>query len=166
MSGKKPSAQSSKQASYYKLVAENRAARRNYEILDTYEAGIELRGTEVKSAFLGNANLKDGWARIKDGEAFLEKVHIAKHDRTGEYDNHEPLRSRKLLLHKREIRKLEKMTATKGLTLVPLRLYFNESRKLKVLISLARGKNTRDKRDDIKKKEAKKDMARAIKNSY
>mmetsp|Transcript_39929 Transcript_39929/g.62487 ORF Transcript_39929/g.62487 Transcript_39929/m.62487 type:complete len:208 (+) Transcript_39929:80-703(+) len=160
---KLPDSKSKAAKQYYKLIANNKSARRNYELLDSYEAGISLKGTEVKSAFLGNANIKDGWCRIKDGEVFLEKCHIAKHETTGEYDQHEPVRARKLLLHKREIRNLEKKANTQGLTIVPVRMYFNENRKIKVEICLARGKNVRDKRDDIKARDTKRNLSRLIK---
>ena len=139
-----------------KVVATNRKARHNYEILDTYEAGIVLTGTEVKSLRLGNANLSDSYALIKNGELWLQGMHISPYDQ-GSYANVDPLRSRKLLLHKKEILKLHGKLSSRGSTLVPLKAYFAHN-VVKILIGLARGKREFDKREDI----AKRDAERAI----
>ncbi len=147
-----------------KVVAQNKKAFHDYFILDTYEAGIELKGTEIKSVRKGSANLKDSYIRIKDNEAFIENMHIAPYEQ-GNIFNHEPLRTRKLLLHKKEIKKLQKEVKENGLTIVPTKLYFNTS-KLKVEIALVRGKKLYDKRQDLKAKDAKRDIDRALKNAY
>ena len=136
----------------------------DYFILDTYEAGIELKGTEIKSVRLGHVNLKDGFIRFKNNEAFIENMHIAPYEQ-GNIFNHQPLRNRKLLLHKKQIKKLQREVKENGLTVVPTKLYFNTS-KLKVEIALARGKKLYDKRQDLKAKDAKRDMERALKNAY
>jgi len=135
-----------------KLVATNRKARHDYAILETFEAGIVLKGTEVKSLRRGNANLVDGYAVIKAGEVWLVGMHISPYEH-GSYSNVEPTRSRKLLLHRNEIRKLLTKTKERGLTLVPLKVYFKNG-VAKVLIGLAKGKNVYDKRHDIAKREA------------
>lgn len=147
----------------YKIVADNRQARYLYEILETYEAGLVLQGTEVKSVREGKANLKDGYALIRNGEAWLLNVHISPHITTSEYFNHDPRRTRKLLLHRQELRKLIGKVEQKGLTLVPLKLYLKRG-LVKVTIGLARGKKIHDKREDLKRKEAKRDVERALKN--
>ena len=147
-----------------KVVSQNKKAFHDYFILDTFEAGIELKGTEIKSVRKGNTNLKDSFIRIKNNEAFIENMHIAPYEQ-GNIFNHEPLRTRKLLLHKKEIKKLQKEVKENGLTIVPTKLYFNTS-KLKVEIALARGKKLYDKRQDLKAKDAKRDMERALKNAY
>jgi SsrA-binding protein len=147
-----------------KIVSNNKKAYHDYFILDTYEAGIELKGTEIKSVRKGSANLKDAFIRIKDNEAFIENMHIAPYEQGNRY-NHEPLRTRKLLLHKKEIRKLQKEVKENGLTIIPTKLYFNTS-KAKVEIALARGKKLYDKRQDLKAKDAKRDIERALKNAY
>ena len=118
-----------------RVIAENRKARHDYHILETWEAGIALLGTEVKSIREGRVNLRDSFARVEDGEVFLYNVHISPYSHRG-YADHEPLRRRKLLLHKREIRKLIGKTVEKGMTLVPVRLYFKDGR-VKVAVSLA-----------------------------
>nr|WP_199291340.1 MULTISPECIES: SsrA-binding protein SmpB [unclassified Limnothrix] len=146
----------------YKIVADNRQARYEYEILATYEAGVELKGTEVKSIRAGKVNLRDGFALIRNGEALLLNVHISPHDTTGSYFNHDPRRTRKLLLHKEEIRKLVGQVDQKGLTLVPLRMYLKGG-WVKVAIGLARGKKLHDKREDLKRKQDQRDMERALK---
>lgn len=146
----------------YKIVADNRQARYEYEILATYEAGVELKGTEVKSIRAGKVNLRDGFALIRNGEAMLLNVHISPHDTTGSYFNHDPRRTRKLLLHKAEIRKLMGEVDRQGLTLVPLRMYLKGG-WVKVLIGLARGKKLHDKREDLKRKQDERDMQRALK---
>ena len=147
-----------------KVVSQNKKAFHDYFILDTYEAGIELKGTEIKSVRKGSVNLKDSFIRIKDNEAFIENMHIAPYEQGNRF-NHEPLRTRKLLLHKKEIKKLQKEVKENGLTIVPTKLYFNTS-KLKVEVCLARGKKLYDKRQDIKAKDAKRDVERALKNAY
>lgn len=147
----------------YKIVSDNRQARFLYEILETYEAGIELRGTEVKSIRQGKVNLRDGYALIRNGEAWLHNVHISPHDRASQVFNHEPRRTRKLLMHSAEIRKLIGQVEQKGLTLVPLKMYLKRG-WLKVTIGLGRGKKLHDKREDLKRKEEKRDIARAVKN--
>lgn len=147
----------------YKIVADNRQARYLYEILETYEAGLVLQGTEVKSVREGKANLKDGYALIRNGEAWLLNVHISPHITTSEYFNHDPRRTRKLLLHRQELRKLIGKVEQKGLTLVPLKLYLKRG-LVKVTIGLARGKKIHDKREDLKRKETKRDIERALKN--
>lgn len=146
----------------YKVVADNRQARYLYEILETYEAGLVLQGTEVKSVRAGKVNLKDGYALIRNGEAWLLNVHISPHVSTSEYFNHDPRRTRKLLLHRQELRKLIGKVEQKGLTLVPLKLYLKRG-LVKVTIGLARGKKIHDKREDLKRKEAKRDVERALK---
>jgi SsrA-binding protein len=147
----------------YKVIADNRKARFQYEILDTYEAGVELKGTEVKSIRAGKVNLGDGFALIRDGEALLLNVHISPHNTTGQYFNHDPRRTRKLLLHKEEIRKLIGKTEQQGLTLVPLKMYLKGG-WVKVAIALARGKQLHDKRETLKRKQENREIARAMKN--
>ena len=147
-----------------KVVTQNKKAFHDYFILDTYEAGIELKGTEIKSVRLGHVNLKDAFIRFKNDEAFIENMHNAPYEQ-GNIFNHEPLRNRKLLLHKKQIKKLQREVKENGLTVVPTKLYFNTS-KLKVEIALARGKKLYDKRQDLKAKDAKRDMERALKNAY
>ena len=147
-----------------KVVTQNKKAFHDYFILDTYEAGIELKGTEIKSVRLGHVNLKDAFIRFKNDEAFIENMHIAPYEQ-GNIFNHEPLRNRKLLLHKKQIKQLQREVKENGLTVVPTKLYFNTS-KLKVEIALARGKKLYDKRQDLKAKDAKRDMERALKNAY
>ena len=147
-----------------KVIADNRQARYQYEILETYEAGIVLTGTEVKSIREGKVNLRDGYANVKRGEAWLHNVHISPHSMTNLAYNHEPRRIRKLLLHKQEIRKLIGQVEQKGLTLVPLKMYLKGGR-VKISVGLGRGKKLHDKRDSLKKKQDKRDMARAMKTA-
>ena len=147
-----------------KIVAQNKKAYHDYFILDTYEAGIELQGTEIKSIRKGSVNLKDSFIRIRKDEAFIDNMHIASYEQGNRF-NHEPLRQRKLLLHKKEIKKLQKELKENGLTIVPTKLYFNTS-KLKVEIALARGKKLYDKRQDLKEKDSKRDIEKALKNAY
>jgi SsrA-binding protein len=147
----------------YKLISDNRQARFQYEILETYEAGLELKGTEVKSIRQGKVNLTDGFALIRNEEAWLYNVHISPHQTTGLVFNHDPRRTRKLLLHADEIRKLIGQVEQKGLTLVPLKLYLKRG-WVKVTIGLARGKKLYDKREDLKRKQEKREIERAIKN--
>lgn len=155
-------AKDSKDEGGYKIVSDNRQARFLYEILETYQAGIELKGTEVKSIRAGKVNLRDGYALIRNGEAWLINVHISPHATTGEYFNHEPRRTRKLLLHKQEIRKLIGKVEQQGLTLVPLKMYLRKG-IVKVDIALGRGKKLHDKREDMKRRDDKREMQRAIK---
>lgn len=146
----------------FKLISDNRQARHLYEILETYEAGIELKGTEVKSIRAGKVNLRDGYALLRNGEAWLINVHISPYDASSAYFNHDPRRTRKLLLHSREIRKLIGQVEQKGLTLVPLKMYMKGS-FVKVSLGLGKGKKLHDKRDAIKKRDDQRDMARAMK---
>ncbi|WP_314881986.1 SsrA-binding protein SmpB [Filifactor alocis] len=145
-----------------KVVAKNRKARFNYEILETYEAGIELKGTEVKSVRASKVNLTEGFISIDNGEAFLKQVHISPYEQ-GNIFNVDPVRVRKLLLHKREIKKLIGETAQKGFTLVPLSMYLKNGR-VKLSVGLVRGKNTHDKRQDMAKKDAQRNIERAMKS--
>ena len=139
-------------------IARNKRARHDYEILDTWEAGLVLTGTEVKSLRDGKATLGDAYGIVKDGEVFLLNLHIAPYSK-GSYRNHEPTRTRKLLLHRQEIRRLIGAVERKGLTLVPLELYFTRG-IAKVSLALGRGKQEHDKRADLKKKDDERDMAR------
>lgn len=144
-----------------RTVCENRKARHDYFIHETYEAGIELFGTEVKSLRQGKANIKDSYGMIKNGEIFLENMHISPYDQ-GSFSNQDPLRPKKLLMHKREIMKLFGQTREKGLTLVPLKIYFKRGRA-KAELALASGKHTYDKRRALADKAAKRDIERAMK---
>jgi SsrA-binding protein len=146
-----------------KLICTNRKARRDYQILETMEAGLVLVGTEVKSLRDGHAQLKDSFAGIDDGELYLYNAHINPY-RMGNRFNHEPTRTRKLLMHEREIRRLIGKVQEKGLTLIPLRLYFNDAGKVKVELGLARGKKDYDKRRDIAERDAKRELERAVKD--
>jgi len=145
-----------------KVITENRKARHDYHILETFEAGISLQGTEVKSLRAGKVNLKDSYAFIKDGEMFLEGVHIGTYE-AGNRFNHDPERRRKLLMHRYEIRKLTGKIKEKGLSLVPLRMYLNDRGICKVELALAQGKKLYDKRQDLAKKDASRDIERAFK---
>ena len=142
------------------VIASNRKARHDYHILETWEAGVALLGTEVKSIREGRVNLRDSFARVEDGEVFLYNVHISPYSHRG-YADHEPLRRRKLLLHRNEIRKLIGKTVEKGMTLVPVRLYFKNGR-VKVSLSLAKGKKEYDKRETIKRRETDRETRAAI----
>ena len=144
-----------------KNITVNRKARHEYTIVQTWEAGIVLVGTEVKSLRQGKANLVDSYAKIKEGEVWLINLHISEYTQ-GNINNHDPKRDRKLLLKKSEIRKLIGKTKEKGLTLVPLRLYFKNG-KVKVEIALAKGKKVYDKRKDIAKRDFERDQERKIK---
>mgnify|MGYP001005592455 CR=1 FL=1 len=145
-----------------KVVAQNRKARHDFFIQETIEAGIALSGTEVKSLRLGRANLKDSYATIKNGEVFVNGLHISPYE-MGNRFNHDPLRPRKLLLHRFEINKLMGHTQRKGLTLVPLSLYFKKGR-VKVELAVAQGKKLYDKRDDMAKKDAMRQIDRKMKD--
>jgi SsrA-binding protein len=153
----------SQKSESYKVISDNRQARYLYEILETFEAGIELTGTEVKSIRAGRVNLKDGYALIRDGEAWLINVHISPYTASGQYFNHEPRRTRKLLLHRQEIRKLIGKVEQQGLTLVPLKMYLKRG-WVKVSIGLGKGKKVHDKRESLKKRQDQRDMQRAMKN--
>jgi len=144
-----------------RTVAVNRKARHDYFIDETIEAGLALTGAEVKSLRAGRANLKDSYARIERGNAVLLNVHISPYDPASRA-NQEPTRSRRLLLHRREIDRLEGKLKQKGLTLVPLRLYFNDKGRAKVELGLAHGKRQYDKREAIKEREARREAARAM----
>src|ERR1700749_905648 len=143
-----------------KVIASNRRARHDYAIEDTFEAGIALTGTEVKSLRAGRASLADGFALVSDGEVWLHNVHIPEYTQ-GTWTNHLPRRTRKLLLHRGEIDRLERKTSEQGLTLVPLSMYFNAG-KVKVELALARGKRTSDMRQDLAKRDAAREVERAI----
>ncbi|MDN5917279.1 MAG: SsrA-binding protein SmpB [Pseudonocardia sp.] len=143
-----------------KVIVQNRRARHDYAILDTYEAGVALVGTEVKSLRLGRASMADAFATVDDGEVWLRGLHVPEYTQ-GSWTNHEPRRTRKLLLHKGEIERLIGKIREGGLTLVPLALYFNDG-KVKCEIALARGKKSYDKRADLAKRDADRDIQRAI----
>ncbi len=143
-----------------KVVASNRKARHDYHIEDTYEAGLVLTGTEVKSLRAGRASLLDGFAQVSGHEIFLHNVHIPVYE-AGTWTNHEPRRTRKLLLHRDEIAKLDAKTRERGLTIVPLAMYFKDG-YAKVEIGLARGKRTYDKRQALAERQAKREADRAI----
>ena len=141
-------------------IARNKRARYDYEILDTWEAGIVLTGTEVKSLRDGKANIGDAYGVVRDGEIFIINLHISAYDRGG-YTNHEPDRTRKLLLHRKEIRRLIGAVERQGLTLIPLELYFKKG-VAKVALALGKGKKLHDKRDTERRRDAEREMARAI----
>jgi SsrA-binding protein len=143
----------------------NKKARFNYEILDKLECGIVLMGSEVKSLREGRASLEEAYCQISDGEVFLKDCNISPYKDAG-YAQHEPTRPRKLLAHRREIRKLHQKVAQRGFTLVPLRIYFNERGMIKVQIALARGKATHDKRATLKEKQHKRDMERVTRGRF
>lgn len=145
-----------------KIVAQNRKAFHDYSIEETIEAGMVLTGTEVKSLRDGKANLKDSYVLVKDGEVFLLNCHISPYTH-GNIMNHDPVRTRKLLLHKKEIERIHGKAAQKGYSLIPLKIYFKDSHA-KIEIGLARGKKQYEKRDAIKKKEADREIERALKN--
>lgn len=144
------------------LIAQNRKARHDYTIEDTMEAGVVLQGTEIKSIRNGRINLKDGFARVRNGEVYLYNVHISPYEQ-GNIFNHDPLRTRKLLLHKKQIVKLIGETKNTGVTLIPLKVYIKNG-YAKVLIGLARGKKQYDKREAIRKKDVERQIDRTIKS--
>jgi SsrA-binding protein len=146
--------------SEFKVIAQNRKARFEYAILETFEAGVSLTGTEIKSLRDGKISLQEGFARVQEGEAWLEEVYIAPYDK-GSWLNPPPRRRRKLLLHRVQIRELHAKTREKGLTLVPLRVYLKHGRA-KVELGLAKGKHLWDKRDDMAERDAKRDIERAL----
>ena len=145
-----------------KQVAQNKKAYHDYFIEETYEAGIVLQGTEIKSSRASRLNLKDAHARIQNGEVYLYNMHVSPYEQGNRY-NHDPLRTRKLLLHKREISKLIGITKETGYTLVPLKVYLKNG-FAKVLLGVGKGKKQYDKREDLKKKEAKRDIERAFRD--
>jgi SsrA-binding protein len=147
----------------YKLISDNRQARYQYEILETLEAGLELLGTEVKSVRAGKVNIQDGFILIRDGEARLHNVQISPHASTSQTFNHEPRRTRRLLLHKQQINTLRGKVDQKGLTLIPLKMYLKRG-WVKIVVALVRGKKLHDKREDVRKREDQRAMERAIKN--
>lgn len=145
-----------------KVVSQNKKAYHDYFIEETYETGIVLQGTEIKSIRQGRSNLKDSYARVHNGEVFLYNMHISTYEQGNRY-NHEPLRTRKLLLHKKEISKLIGYTKEEGYSLIPLKVYLKNG-FAKVLLGLGKGKKKYDKREDLKKKEAKRDIERAFRD--
>ncbi|WP_288531571.1 SsrA-binding protein SmpB [uncultured Secundilactobacillus sp.] len=144
------------------VMAQNKKARHDYQILETYEAGLVLTGTEIKSIRDRRINLQDGFAQIRNGEAWLMNVHISEYAQGNQF-NHDPLRNRKLLLHKKEIGKLVGATQDKGITIVPLRVYIKNG-VAKVLLGVAKGKHEYDKRETIKKRDQDRQIARALKH--
>ena len=151
-----------KKEEVFKRLSENRYAKFQYEILETIEAGIELLGTEVKSIRNGNVNLRDGYCSFRDGEIFLLNVHISPHKNVGPFFNHDPLRNRKLLLHKKEIVKLKYNTEKKGLTIIPLSIYLKGS-WIKITIGIGKGKKLHDKRQADKQRDIKREIKTALK---
>jgi len=144
-----------------KSIAENRKAFHDYHILETFEAGVQLVGTEVKAIREGNVNLRDSFARVDDGEVWVYNIHINPYSHRG-YSDHEPTRKRKLLLHRQEIRKLIGRTVERGMTLVPTRMYFKNGH-VKIALGLAKGKQAHDKRETIKRREADRETRAAVK---
>ncbi len=144
-----------------RIIADNRKAHHDYHLLETFEAGMALIGTEVKAIREGRINLRDSFARITNGEVWVEGIHIGSYSSRG-YADHEPLRPRKLLLHRHEIRKLIGKVAERGMTLVPVRMYFKDGR-VKLAISLAKGKQAHDRRETIKRRETERETRAAIK---
>lgn len=145
-----------------KTIAQNKKARHDYFIEESYEAGIELCGTEVKSIRNGRVNLKDSWCSVVDGEIFVNGMHISPYEQ-GNIFNPDPLRVRRLLMHKKEINKLYGIVKQTGYSLIPISLYFKDS-KVKLQVGLCKGKKLYDKREDMAKRSAKRDIERAIKN--
>ena len=141
-------------------IARNKRARHDYHILETWEAGLVLSGTEVKSLREGNANIADAYAIVKDGEVYLLNLHIAPYEQGNQF-NHEPTRTRKLLLHRKEIRRMIGAVERQGLTLIPLELYFKRG-IAKVALALGKGKKLHDKRDTARERDAEREMARAV----
>ena len=147
-----------------KVICENRQARHEYFIIDSYEAGISLDGGEVKSIRLGNVNLNDSFCSISNGSIFIKKMHISVYDKSGAYNIREAKRDRRLLLHKNEIRKLFQKSSEKGFTVVPLKLYFKDA-LIKVEVGLCKGKHTFDKKQTLMEKDIKRAMDREIKGA-
>ena len=148
-----------------RTVAQNRKARHDYFVLDAFECGIVLTGTEIKSVRAGNLNLKDSYASLENGELWLFGVYISPYEK-GTYYNHEPERDRKLLMHKHELIRLRNKIREKGLTLVPLSVYIKNGRRAKVELALVKGRTAHDKRDMIADRDAKRDIARAVRNNF
>ena len=148
----------------FKIVADNRKARHNYFIVDKYEAGMVLLGTEIKSIRQGRVNLKDAYAKIDNGEVFVHQMHISPYA-FAYYGNHDPLRPRKLLLHKNEIKKLYGKANEKGMSLIPLRVYLKDG-KAKLTLAIAKGKRKYDKREAIRRRDEKRDLDRSRKERY
>lgn len=146
------------------VIAQNKKARYEYFIEETYEAGISLKGTEVKSIRQGKVNIKESYAEIKNGEVFINNMHISPYEMGNRY-NEDPIRVRKLLLHKREILKLTSYTTQKGFTLVPLKIYINEQGYVKIELAVAKGKKLYDKRQSMAKKDAQRSMETAFRDS-
>lgn len=146
-----------------KKVAQNKKAYHDYFVLETYEAGLELFGTEVKSIRDGKVNLKDSWCHIKNGEIFADGMHVSPYEK-GNIFNRDPMRSKRLLMHKREIKKLYDLTKQQGYAIIPLSVYFSKGRA-KLEIGLCKGKKLYDKREDAAKRDAKRDIDRTLKNS-
>jgi SsrA-binding protein len=147
-----------------KVIADNRRARHEYEILETFETGIQLAGTEVKSMRLGKANLQDAFARIEGGELWLYNCHISPYE-FGNRFNHDPVRRRRLLMHRKQILRIHQQVKEKGLTLVPLKLYFKRN-WVKVDLALAKGKQLYDKRETIAKRDSKRQLDRLVRQNY
>ena len=145
-----------------KLIAQNRKARHDYTVIDTIEAGMVLQGTEIKAIRNGRMNLKDGFARVRNGEVFLHNVHISPYEQ-GNLFNHEPLRTRKLLMKKKQIERLIGETKNAGITLVPLKVYIRNG-YAKVLIGVCKGKKSYDKREDLKRRDINREIERTLKN--
>ena len=143
-----------------KVIAQNRRARHDYFVLETWEAGIELKGTEVKSIRLGKCNLKDSFAAVKNGEMFVLGMHISPYEK-GSYFNTDPMRPKRLLMHKSEIRKAHQSVMQQGLALIPLSVYLKDGR-MKVELALCKGKKLYDKRDDMARRDAQRDIERAV----
>ena len=143
-----------------KIIAQNSRARHDYFVLETWEAGIELKGTEVKSLRLGKCNLKDAYAAVKNGEIFAMGLHISPYEK-GSYFNTDPMRPKRLLMHKAEIRKAQQSVMQQGLTLIPLSIYLRDGR-MKLELALCKGKKLYDKRDDMARRDAKRDIERSM----
>ncbi len=147
-----------------KTIVDNRKARHDYELMDRYEAGLELKGTEIKSIRAGKVQLKDSYISIRDNQAYIKGMHISPYE-FGNRFNHDETRDRRLLLHKKEIRKLDQASRLKGFTIVPVRLYISKG-LAKLEIAEARGKNLHDKREASKERDAKREIQKALKNQY
>ncbi len=165
MSSKSGGAKSSRREDGIKVIADNRRARFDYEIIDTFEAGVELKGSEVKSLRSGRTNLAESYAAMKGGELFLVNSNIPEYREANRF-NHEPKRPRKLLLHAREIGKLANGVLREGLTIVPLKMFFNTRGRVKVDIALAKGKKLHDKRDSIKERSWDRERARLMREKH
>lgn len=147
----------------YKNITINRKAHHDYEIVEKFEAGISLLGSEIKAIREGKVNLKDSFVDLRNGEALLISAHIGLYSNAS-YNNHEPLRTRKLLLHKRELHKLDKRVKNRGLTIIPLRMYFNDKGRVKIEIALAKGKREYNKKQKLKERDIKREVERELKN--